>query len=111
MHRAPILAAGALALICAGLPAANGQALEATLSARQKALAQGKRAYQETFLTAPAGGAVTEKDLRLAAKVAVFQEAPRERLEIRPVSGTAFGEPVVVVSNGTDYFLVTKLGS
>jgi hypothetical protein len=100
----------ALALLCAAAAGARGQALDETLDARQKALGKGKRAYQETFLAAPAGGAASGK-LELAAKVAVFQEAPRERLEIRPVSGGSFGEPVVVVSNGTGYFLVTKVGS
>ena len=112
MHRPLLLAAGvAAALICASAPAVSGQDLEQTLSARQKALPKGKRAYDETFLTPPAGGAAGEKDLKLTAKVAVFQDAPRERLEIRPLKGAAFGEPIVIVSNGKGYFLVTKLGS
>jgi len=101
----------ALALVCAAAAAASAQGLDETLAARQKALPKGKRAYQETFLTASREGATTERDLKLAAKVAVFQEAPRERLEIRPVSGSSFGEPLVIVSNGKGYFLVTKVGS
>jgi hypothetical protein len=99
-----------LLLLCVAIQA-PGQTLEETLADRQKALTKGKHAYLETFLTAPAGGAATEAQLKLAAKVAVFQEAPRERLEINPVSGNSFGEPVVVVSDGKGYFLVTKVGS
>ncbi|MBA2565307.1 MAG: hypothetical protein H0V09_07765 [Gemmatimonadetes bacterium] len=102
-----------------GLPAAMplpegnaaAQTLDATLAARRAALPKARTAYQETFLTAPPGGARSEKELRLAAKVAVFQQAPRERLEIRPVSGGTFAEPVVVVGDGRGYFLVTKVGS
>lgn len=101
----------ALAFVCATAAAAHGQGLEQTLAARQKALPKQKSAYDETLLTAPGGGAASEKEMRLAAKIAVFQEAPRERLEIRPVTGSAFGEPVVVVTNGSGYFLVTKVGS
>jgi hypothetical protein len=96
-------AAGGSAVVAA-------QSLNETLTARQKALGKGKRAYAETFLGGPSGGA-SEKDLKLAAKVAVFLEPPRERLEISPVSGKSFGEPVVIVSNGKGYFLITKVGS
>ncbi len=88
-----------------------GPDLAATLAERQQALPEGRAAYEETLLTAPPGGAASERDLRLAAKIAVFQEAPRERLEIRPVSGNAFGEPIVLVSDGKSYFLVTKVGA
>ena len=104
------LAAAVLGLLLTA-PAARGQDIDQTLAARQKALPKEKRAYEETILTGPAGGAAAEKDLKLAAKVAVFQEAPRERVELRPVSGSAFGEPVVVVSNGQGYFLVTKVAA
>ncbi|HEY7462781.1 MAG TPA: hypothetical protein VIC59_13030 [Gemmatimonadota bacterium] len=100
-----------LALLIAGAPQAAAQDLGATLAARQQALPKQKTAYLETFLNAPPGGASAEKDLKLAAKVAVAQEAPRERIEIQPVSGNTFGETVIVVGNGKDYFLVTKVGS
>ncbi len=100
-----------LALFCAAAPEAAGQTLDATLAARQQALPKQKTAYVETFLNAPAGGAASEKDLKLAAKVAVAQEAPRERIEVQPVSGETFGETVTVVSDGKGYFLVTKVGS
>lgn len=106
-----VAAAAVMALLGPLASAAPAQELDATLAARQKALGKGKRAYQETILTAPEGGAASEKELKLAAKVAVFQEAPRERLEIRAVSGRSFAEPVVLVSNGAGYFLVTKVGS
>lgn len=100
-----------LALLFVTPPAAFGQSLEQTLEARRKALPKPKTAYGETFLAAPASGAATEGDLKLAAKVSVFQEAPRERLEVHLVNGSAFGEPIVVVGDGSGYFLVTKLGA
>jgi hypothetical protein len=106
------LLCGALLAICGGgVSGAAGQTLDATLAARQQALPKQKTAYVETFLTAPAGGAASERELRLAAKVAVAQEGPRERIEIQPVAGETFGETVTVVSNGKGYFLVTKVGS
>jgi hypothetical protein len=108
---APVaLAAALLAAGTAPGPAA-AQGLDAVLAARAKAIPKGPRAFEETWLRPPAGGAASERDLTLAAKVSAFQQAPRERLEIRPVSGRRFGEPVVVVSNGKGWFLVTKLGA
>jgi hypothetical protein len=101
----------ALALVCTAAPGAGAQTLDATLASRQQALPKQKTAYQETILQASKGGAASEKDLKLTAKVAVYQEAPQERIEIQPVEGSGFGEPVVIVSNGKGYFLVTKVGS
>jgi hypothetical protein len=107
---APVVLAAAL-LGAAAPHRARAQGLEAVLAGRAQAIPKGPRAFEETWLRAPAGGAAAEKDLTLAAKVAAFQQAPRERLEIRPVSGRSFGEPVVIVSNGKGRFLVTKLGA
>jgi hypothetical protein len=109
--RGPILCGALLALCGGALSQAAGQTLDATLAARRQALPKQKTAYSETVLTAPAGGAASETDLKLAAKVGVAQEAPKERVEIQPVSGDAFGETVTVVGDGKDYFLITKVGS
>jgi hypothetical protein len=100
-----------LALCAAASSPAAGQTLDGALAARRQALPAQKTAYAETFLLAPAGGAASEKDLKLSAKVAVSQQAPKERIEIQPVSGDAYGDPVTIVGDGKDYFLITKVGT
>lgn len=110
-------AAGALlavALTAASLPAASlAQSLQATLDARKDAMPRGKRAWQETWLvpdggtSAPDAAGVT----KFGGRVWAYQDDDRERLELRAAEGNELAEPVVVVSDGDDYWLVTRVGA
>jgi hypothetical protein len=104
-----VLAAGTGSLLLA--TTASGQDdLGAVLAARQKAVPKGRHAFQETWLL-PEPGAPAGQPNRFAGRVNVYQDGPRERLEIRRVEGDALGEPVVIVSNGRSYQLVTRVGA
>ena len=83
--------------------------LGATLAERQKAVPKGRHAFQETWLL-PAPDAAGQPN-RFAGRITVYQDGPRERLEIRRVEGELLGEPIVIVSNGRSYQLVTKVGA
>jgi hypothetical protein len=92
-----------------GAPASAQEDLGALLEERQKAVPRGRHAFQETWLL-PAQDAPGQPN-RFAGRITVYQDGPRERLEIRPVEGDALGEPIVIVSNGRSYQLVTKVGA
>ncbi|MGH7544299.1 MAG: hypothetical protein ACREK7_10210 [Gemmatimonadota bacterium] len=83
--------------------------LGTVLTERQKAVPKGRHAFQETWLL-PARDATAQPN-RFAGRVTVYQDGPRERLEIRQVEGDALGDPIVIVSNGRSYHLVTKVGA
>ena len=104
--------AAALGLVVLAPALAAAQALQATLDARREALPRGKHAWQETWLlpeqgpSAPDAGQVT----RFAGRVTAFQDGRKERLELRAAAGDDLAEPIVVVSDGEQYWLVTRLG-
>lgn len=114
--RAPRIAGAAtLALAFAALfpSSTSAQALQATLDSRSEAMPRGKHAWQETWLvpesgtSAPAAAQVT----KFGGRVWAYQDGDRERLELRAFRGDELEEPVVVVSDGDDYWLVTKVGA
>jgi hypothetical protein len=102
-----------VALALAGGAAASAQSLQATLDARHDAMPRGKRAWQETWLvpesgaSAPNASAVT----KFGGRVTAYQEGDRERLELRAARGDELAEPVIVVSDGDAYWLVTRVGA
>jgi hypothetical protein len=103
----------ALTLVALGSLPAAAQTLQTTLDARRESMPRGKHAWQETWLvpeegtTAPDASGVT----RFAGRVTAFQDGRKERLELRSASGGELAEPVVVVSDGDEYWLVTKVGA
>ena len=103
-----VLAVGTVGLLL--VSTASGQDdLGAVLAERQKAVPKGRHAFQETWLL-PAEDAAAPPN-RFAGRVNVYQDGPRERLEIRRVQGDALGDPIVIVSNGRSYQLVTRVGA
>lgn len=103
---AVILAASA---ILPGAASASAQEdLAALLAGRQEAVPEGRHAFQETWLL-PAPDDIGRSEF--AGRATFYQDGPRERIEVRPVRDGALEEPVVVVSNGRSYHLVTKVGS
>ena len=98
----------ALAVLPGAAPANAQTDLAALLDGRQKAVPEGRHAFQETWLL-PAPGATGGS--QFAGRATFYQDGPRERIEVRPVRDGALEEPVVVVSNGRSYHLVTKVGS
>ena len=83
--------------------------LAAVLTERQKAVPKGRHAFQETWLL-PAQDDAGQPN-RFAGRITVYQDGPRERLEIRQVEEGALSDPIVIVSNGRSYHLVTKVGA
>jgi len=91
---------------------ARGQELGAVLETRREALPKGKHAFQETWLLPAEGASAASADATVfSARVTVYQDAPRERLEIYPVEHGELGDPLIVVSDGKAYQLVTKVGA
>ena len=106
------IAAAALAL-GALLPVIGAaQSLQATLDARAEALPRGKHAWQETWLVPEEGPSAPDASqvTRFAGRVTAFQDGRKERLELRAASGDGLAEPVVVVFDGEQYWLVTRVG-
>lgn len=102
-----------LATAALASPLAAQSDLERILAERQAALPDETRAYQETWLL-PVGGDVAPSpdSVRFAGRATVWQDPPRERLEIHRVGEDGrLEDPLVVVSNGTNYFLVTPVGA
>ena len=111
--RALILLAGALTL-GAGMPAAAAaQSLQATIDARREAMPAGKRSWQETWLVPASGASAPDaaQVRKFAGRVVAYQDGDRERLELRAARGSELDEPVVVVSDGDAYHLVTRVGA
>lgn len=103
---------GLLAVAAAALagPAVGQEAPD--LEARLAEIPAGPRVFQETWLLPREGEAApTAAETEFAGRVAVFQAGPRERLEIHRVVGEGLADPVVVVSDGSRYHLVTRLGA
>ncbi|MGH7558936.1 MAG: hypothetical protein ACREMD_14360 [Gemmatimonadota bacterium] len=113
--------ASPILLVCGGALAAWGGALAlptpaiaqadlgTLLAERQEAVPRGRHAFQETWLM-PARGPDPERN-EFAGRVTFYQDGPRERIEIREVENGALEDPIVIVSNGRSYHLVTKVGS
>lgn len=93
--------------------AAGQQDLEAILSARRDAVPDDRRSFEETWLLPTEGTSAADAAAvtRFAGRATVYQDDRKERIEIRPVSGGALGEPIVVVSDGDRYHLVTRVGA
>lgn len=104
------LLAGALVAALPG-PAAGQGDLAGSLAARS--VPNAKRSFEETWLlpktgaTAPDASTVT----RFAGRATIYQERGKERIELRAVSGGELADPIVVVSDGRTYHLVTKVGA
>jgi hypothetical protein len=111
--KALLVAVGA-GVILAALPAGStAQTLQATLDARREAMQRGKHAWQETWLVPEAGPSAPEAGqvTKFGGRVTAYQDGDRERLELRAVRGDELEDPVVVVSDGEAYWLVTRVGA
>jgi hypothetical protein len=84
--------------------------LQAVLDTRREAIPKKKQVFEETWLI-PADGAGPDAEPRFAGRVVVFQDRPKERLEIRRVNGDQLEEPIVIVCDGRRYHLVTRVGA
>ncbi|HEU4463427.1 MAG TPA: hypothetical protein VFS53_00135 [Gemmatimonadota bacterium] len=107
-------AAFALLIAGAAFPASSlGQTLQATLDARREAMPRGKHAWQETWLVPEAGTSAPDavQVTKFGGRVWAYQDGDKERLELRAARGDELEEPVVVVSDGDGYWLVTKVGA
>jgi hypothetical protein len=89
------------------------QTLEAALEARREAMPRGKHAWQETWLVPESGMSAPDaaQVTKFGGRVWAYQDGDRERLELRAARGDELDEPVVVVSDGDAYWLVTKVGA
>lgn len=103
-----LLAAGTGILLLSASVSAQDE-LGTVLTERQNAVPKGRHAFQETWLL-PSDGDPARPN-RFAGRVTVYQDGPRERLEIREVEDGSLSDPVVIVSNGRSYHLVTKVGA
>lgn len=106
------LALAALGIVL--LPAASdAQALQPTLDARLEALPRGTRAWQETWLVPESGTSAPSPSqvTKFRGRVTAYQDGKRERLELRAARGDDLDDPVVVVSDGESYWLVTRVGA
>ncbi|HET6363197.1 MAG TPA: hypothetical protein VFH11_14245 [Gemmatimonadota bacterium] len=100
--------------IGAALPAsALAQTLQAALDARRESMPRGKHAWQETWLVPESGTSAPEAGQvsKFGGRVWAYQDGDRERLELRAARGDELEEPVVIVSDGDAYWLVTKVGA
>ncbi|HET6638736.1 MAG TPA: hypothetical protein VFH82_08150 [Gemmatimonadota bacterium] len=100
--------------IAAAFPVPSlAQALQAALDARREAMPRGKHAWQETWLVPESGTAAADaaQVSKFGGRVWAYQDGDRERLELRAARGDALEEPVVIVSDGDGYWLVTKVGA
>ena len=92
-----VLAAWTVGLLPAST--ASGQDdLGAVLAVRQEAVPKGRHAFQETWLL-PEPGAAAGSPNRFGGRVNVYQDGPRERLEIRRVEGDLLGDPADLPSD------------
>ena len=89
------------------------QSLQATLDARREAMPRGKHAWQETWLLPESGASAADaaQVTKFGGRVWAYQDGDRERLEIRAARGDELDEPMVVVSDGEAYWLVTRVGA
>ena len=109
------VAATALALALGAVqtvPVFGQNDLGPVLDARRQAVPGGPRAFHETWLL-PASGETspTPQQTVFAGRVSVWQKGPRERIEIFPVENGQLAAPIVIVSDGTAYHLVTAVGA
>ncbi|HJR53331.1 MAG TPA: hypothetical protein VJ982_06410 [Gemmatimonadota bacterium] len=113
-RRAAACATLALAMAGAAVPIPSlAQTLQATLDARREAMPRGKHAWQETWLVPATGTSAPDaaQVTKFGGRVWGYQDGERERLELRAAQGDELAEPVVVVFDGDDYWLVTKVGA
>ncbi|MGH2393378.1 MAG: hypothetical protein ACRDGH_07795, partial [Candidatus Limnocylindria bacterium] len=109
-----LLTATAVLGIAAALAApAPAQTLEQTLEARRESMPRGKHAWQETWLVPESGesASVADQVRKFAGRVWAYQDGDRERLELRAARGDELDDPVIVVSDGEEYWLVTQVGA
>ncbi len=84
--------------------------MQPVLDARREAIPKKKQVFEETWLI-PADGAEPDAEPRFTGRVVVFQDRPKERLEIRRVNEDQLEEPIVIVCDGRRYYLVTRVGA
>src|SRR5688572_24444887 len=109
-HRAALFA-GAV-LMALAVPGLAQDDLGATLEARRDGLPRSARAFHETWLLPAKGETAPNAETTVfAGRVTVWQRAPRERLEIFPAENGRLGDPIVIVSDGHGYHLVTAVGA
>ncbi|MCK5440200.1 MAG: hypothetical protein KAI97_09660 [Gemmatimonadetes bacterium] len=99
-----------LAGLMVASPLAAQDDLGAMLDARREAIPKEKRVFEETWLI-PADGVESNAQPRFAGRVVVFQDRPKERLEIRRAGADQLEEPIVIVCDGRRYHLVTRVGA
>jgi hypothetical protein len=109
--RAPFLAAAALAAAFAG--PSEAQTLQVALDARRQSMPRGKHAWQETWLVPESSASVPDAGqvTKFGGRVTAYQDGSRERLELRAARGDELEDPVVIVSDGEAYWLVTRVGA
>lgn len=101
-----------LAVVTSTSSALAQEDLGAVLEKRAGSVPDGPRAFQETWLLpAEAPTATDPANTRFAGRVHVYQQAPKERLEIHRVVDGELADPVVVVLDGNRYLLVTPVGA
>lgn len=112
MKRLPIFLLPLVFLVLLASPATAQGDLSAALQGRRGAIPDDPRAFQETWLV-PSEGKVAPgpEQTEFGGRVRVYQERPRERIEIFEVEGGELGDPVVVVGDGERYWLVTPVGA
>lgn len=99
-------------LLALAVPALAQEDMGAILDARRAAVPRGARAFHETWLLPAEGDAApTAQATIFAGRATVWQNAPRERIEIFPAQNGELGEPIVIVSDGRAYHLVTAVGA
>ncbi len=107
-------AAAIFAFAAVAFPAPSlAQTLPATLDARREAMPRGRHAWQETWLVPESGASAPDaaEVTKFRGRVWAYQDGDRERLELRAAEGDELAEPVVIVSDGDAYWLVTKVGA
>jgi hypothetical protein len=86
--------------------------LGATLEARGQGIPRGDHSFHETWLLPASGESAPNPQATVfAGRVTVWQSAPRERIEIFPAENGQLGDPIVIVSDGRAYHLVTSVGA
>lgn len=111
--RALLLAAAALATTAAFPAPSPAQTLAQALETRSQSMPRGKHSWQETWLVPESGPSAPDAGQvrKFAGRVIAYQDGDRERLELRAARGDELEAPLVVVSDGDAYWLVTQVGA
>lgn len=112
----PAIAVFSLGLLAVAWIAAPSAAIAQTdlataLEARRRTLPSGEHAFHETWLLPAGERAADASEAVFAGRVTIWQSDSRERIEIFPVVDGELGAPLVIVSDGRTYHLVTAVGA